>query len=127
MMSKVITASLDQDSATSGIQEAIDALGERGGSVRIPAGKWRLRQSIVLRSGVSLIGDGPATELTIAAPRCTKIPDSRCTQRFPQHLLAGASALRSRRWRRVDRPSSPMVGWNPRAGEVGKGQPRSLE
>ena len=69
MMSEVIMASLDQDSATSGIQEAIDALGERGGSVRIPAGKWRLRQSIVLRSGVSLIGDGSATELTIAAPR----------------------------------------------------------
>ena len=38
MMSEVIMASLDQDSATSGIQEAIDALGERGGSVRIPAG-----------------------------------------------------------------------------------------
>ena len=69
MMSEVIRASLDQDSATSGIQEAIDALGERGGSVRIPAGKWLLRQSIVLRSGVSLIGDGSATELTIAAPR----------------------------------------------------------
>ncbi len=69
MMSEVIMASLDQDSATLGIQEAIDALGERGGSVRIPAGKWRLRQSIVLRSGVSLIGDGSATELTIAAPR----------------------------------------------------------
>lgn len=68
-MSEVIMASLDRDSATSGIQEAIDALGEQGGSVRIPAGKWRLRQSIVLRSGVSLIGDGSATELTIDAPR----------------------------------------------------------
>ena len=54
MMSEVIMASPDQDSATSGIQEAIDALGERSGSVRIPAGKWRLRQSIVLRIGIAV-------------------------------------------------------------------------
>ena len=45
-MSEVILASFNRDSATSGIQEAIDALGERGGSVRIPTGKWRLRQSM---------------------------------------------------------------------------------
>ncbi len=107
-------ASLDQDSATSGIQEAIDALGERGGSVRIPAGKWRLRQSIVLRSGVSLIGDGSATELTIAAPRALfLIRDARkgsrsvhLRGRVPfaagdgvEHVIVG-NILRSNSWKK---------------------------
>jgi parallel beta-helix repeat protein len=67
-MNEAITAAFNPHSATSGIQEAIDALGQRGGRVRIPAGDWRLRQSVVLPSRVSLVGDGPATELTIAAP-----------------------------------------------------------
>lgn len=64
-MSEVIAATFDPDSATSGIQEAIDALGERGGRVRIPAGEWRLRRSVVLPAKVSLVGDGPATTLDI--------------------------------------------------------------
>lgn len=67
-MSKMIIVAFDSHSATSGIQEAIDALGEWGGCVRVPAGEWRLRRSVVLRSRVSLVGDGPATELIIAAP-----------------------------------------------------------
>ena len=69
----MITAAFDPDSNTSGIQEAIDALGEQGGRVRVPAGEWRLRRSIVLPSRVSLVGDGPATELTIAAPRALSL------------------------------------------------------
>ena len=57
-MDNMITATLDPNSASSGIQEAIDALGERGGRVRIPAGEWRLRRSIMLPDRVSLVGDG---------------------------------------------------------------------
>lgn len=33
-------------SPTSGIQEAIDSLQEKGGRVRIPAGRWHLSRSI---------------------------------------------------------------------------------
>jgi hypothetical protein len=65
---KMIVAAFDSASPTSGIQEAIDALGEQGGSVRVPAGQWRLRRSVVLPSRVSLSGDGPATELMIGVP-----------------------------------------------------------
>lgn len=70
---EAITAAFDPDSPTSGIQEAIDALGERGGCVRIPAGEWRLRRSVVLRSKVSLVGDGPASTLTINPPKALRL------------------------------------------------------
>lgn len=66
--SQSVTATFDPDSATSGIQEAIDSLGEAGGHVRIPAGCWPLRRSVVLRSRLNLVGDGPATQLTVARP-----------------------------------------------------------
>lgn len=56
-----------KDSATSGIQEAIDALPKTGGIVRLPTGMYRLRRSIELRSHVTLRGEGPATVLTRAA------------------------------------------------------------
>lgn len=46
------------ESPTSGIQEAIDALGADGGIVTIPAGEYALRQSIRVRSGVTLRGSG---------------------------------------------------------------------
>ena len=62
-------AIFDRKSPTSGIQAAIDALGDRGGQVRIPAREWRLRRALVLSNRVSLIGDGPATVLTIARPK----------------------------------------------------------
>ena len=73
-----INAVFDPASPTSGIQEAIDALGDRGGCVRIPAGEWPLRRSVVLASRVQLSGDGPATELTIVAPkRLSLVRDAR--------------------------------------------------
>ena len=68
-----INAAFAPTSPTSGIQEAIDALGERGGSVRIPAGEWPLRRSIVLSSQVQLAGDGPATRLTVAPPKILRL------------------------------------------------------
>lgn len=55
-------------SATAGIQEAIDALPERGGTVFIPAGRYVIHRSIRLRSGVTLRGEGAATVLTRRAP-----------------------------------------------------------
>jgi hypothetical protein len=51
------------ESPTSGIQEAIDALGSEGGSVTIAAGEYSLRQSIRLRDNVTLQGVGEATVL----------------------------------------------------------------
>ncbi len=45
-------------SPTGGIQEAIDALGPEGGVVTIPAGEYLLRQSIRVRSGITLQGAG---------------------------------------------------------------------
>ena len=52
------------DSATAGIQEAIDALPESGGTVVLPAGTFRLRRSVRLKSRVTLRGEGAATVLT---------------------------------------------------------------
>ena len=66
-------ATFDPASPTSGIQEAIDALGEGGGYVRIPAGEWPLRRSIVMSSRVQLTGDGPSTELTVAPPKILRL------------------------------------------------------
>jgi len=69
----IINAAFDPASPTSGIQEAIDALGKEGGSVRIPAGEWPLRQSIVMPSQVQLAGNGPATQLTVAPPKIVRL------------------------------------------------------
>lgn len=55
-------------SASAGIQEAIDALPESGGTVFIPAGRYVIRRSIRLRSSVTLCGEGAATVLTRRAP-----------------------------------------------------------
>jgi len=60
-------------SPTSGIQEAIDSLQEKGGRVRIPAGRWHLSRSIYVPSGVSLVGDGPATVLHISPLRVARL------------------------------------------------------
>lgn len=55
-------------SPTAGIQEAIDALPDAGGTVVIPAGRHLVRRSIQPRSGVTLRGEGAATVLTRRAP-----------------------------------------------------------
>jgi parallel beta-helix repeat protein len=51
------------DSPTAGIQEAVDALPPAGGMVTLPAGEYVLRQSIRLRSNVTLQGTGAGTLL----------------------------------------------------------------
>jgi len=73
-----INVAFDPTSPTSGIQEAIDALGEVGGSVQIPAGKWPLRQSIVMSSRVQLAGVGPATRLTVSSPKILRLARDAC-------------------------------------------------
>ncbi len=50
-------------SATSGIQEAVDALPSDGGLVAIPPGLFLLKQSVMLRNNVTLRGSGPSTIL----------------------------------------------------------------
>jgi parallel beta-helix repeat protein len=53
----------NRDSPTSGLQQAIDAAGPVGGLVLIPPGVYPLKQSLVVRSGITLRGAGPATVL----------------------------------------------------------------
>lgn len=53
----------DKESFTGGIQEAIDALPESGGTVIVPVGTFMLRRSIQPRSGVTIRGQGNATVL----------------------------------------------------------------
>jgi len=59
----------DPKSKTSGIQAAIDALPKAGGQVYLPAGQYKLKNSVRVPSGVRLIGEGAATVLCVAPPR----------------------------------------------------------
>lgn len=52
------------ESTTCGIQESINALGDQGGVVILPAGRHVLHRAIELRPRVTLRGQGPATILT---------------------------------------------------------------
>ena len=61
------------NSPTSGIQEAIDALGENGGVVTIPPGEYLLRSSIRVRSNVTLQGTGEETVLRKVAQVGSKL------------------------------------------------------
>lgn len=56
----------DPQSATQGIQEAIDSLPPEGGIVELAAQTYELRQGLELRSGVTLRGQGNATVLARA-------------------------------------------------------------
>lgn len=66
--SVVVNSSAYPGSPTAGIQEAIDSLPEAGGAVYLPHGAYLIRRSIVLRSGVTLRGEGIATALVRPAP-----------------------------------------------------------
>lgn len=49
------------------IQAAVDSFGDRGGTVRVPAGVYRIGSAVVIRhSGISILGDGPRSELKLA-------------------------------------------------------------
>jgi len=57
---------------TSGLQEAIDAAPPEGGVVQVPPGEYLLRQSVRLRSRVTLQGAGPSTRLVLAGETATE-------------------------------------------------------
>jgi parallel beta-helix repeat protein len=69
MTTITVTGTSATSSPTSGIQEAIDALGDGGGLVHLPTGEYPLRQSIRLKSRVTLRGEGGATILQLPSPR----------------------------------------------------------
>jgi hypothetical protein len=83
-----------RDSTTAGIQEAVDALPASGGVVYLPAGRYALRRSVELRSGVRLAGSGPATVLT--RPPLVTAPLARAS-----HGAGRSVVLRSARGIRV--------------------------
>ena len=60
---RTVAAQPNPASPTGGIQEAIDSLGPSGGAVTIPAGDYLLRQSIRVRSNLTLQGAGEKTVL----------------------------------------------------------------
>jgi parallel beta-helix repeat protein len=51
------------DSPTSGIQEAIDAMPDEGGTAFLPTGRYLLRRSIVPRTNTTIRGEGEGTVL----------------------------------------------------------------
>jgi hypothetical protein len=59
-------------SHTGGIQEAVDALGPEGGTVKVPAGVYEIDRSIVLPSGVRLKGEGEQTVIARRYP-CVQV------------------------------------------------------
>jgi len=60
-----------QVSPTSGLQEAVDALGPAGGVLNVPAGEYLLRRPLLLPSRVTIRGEGAATILRLPEPRVT--------------------------------------------------------
>src|SRR4029079_12882501 len=58
-----ISVEPNADSPTAGIQEAIESLGPQGGLVKLGPGEYLLRQSIRVRSNLTMEGAGEATVL----------------------------------------------------------------
>jgi len=56
------------ESATEGIQETIDQLPDGGGVVELEAKTYELRAPIMMRTGVTLRGQGASTVLTVVEP-----------------------------------------------------------
>ncbi len=59
---------LDPAKPDHGLQAAIDSLPPTGGAVLLPKGEFVLRQSLFLREGVALRGQGPETKLALPSP-----------------------------------------------------------
>jgi len=92
---------LDAASPSFGIQEAIDALGEQGGEVVLPAGRIVLRRSIMMRDNVTLRGQGPDKTVLTTASRDTWLPiqsigadsNTLVLESVPSSLTAGVSVF----------------------------------
>jgi hypothetical protein len=63
----------DPDAPDCGFQKALDAAGKTGGTVRLPAGTYRLARSLVVPSGVTLCGEGIATRLVVIEDRTSAV------------------------------------------------------
>ena len=61
------------DSPTAGIQEAVDALPAGGGIVYIAPGVYEIRRAVVLRSGVTVRGEGDQS-VVVRKSACVQIP-----------------------------------------------------
>src|SRR5262245_41077749 len=61
--SRTTTIQPSTESPTAGIQEAIDSLGPDGGTVKLAPGRFLLRQSIRVRSNLTLLGAAAETVL----------------------------------------------------------------
>jgi hypothetical protein len=80
-----------------GLQRLIDALGEDGGEIRLPTGRFELRRSIMLRSKVRIRGVSPTeTILTLrnlerTMPFVTVAPNQLRVDVVPENLRIGAT------------------------------------
>ncbi len=79
---------VNPDSPTLGLQDAIDALPEDGGTVLVPEGIWALRRGLTVPSHVTLRGSGPKTVLTRTAHVASRLLQ---TARAGDQLLQVAS------------------------------------
>jgi len=72
---RVIDASryVDPSDSTGGLQKAIDALGPSGGTVNIGPGRYVLRRSLQLYTGVTLRGESGQAVLTIPKPEGSRL------------------------------------------------------
>ena len=92
-----------------GIQAVIDSLGEKGGEVRLPAGRFELMRSLMLPSNVRLTGQGAGKTVLAGKPvnswiRVTAIDGNRLT------LESGCARVKVGTtvfcW-----PKRPQTGW----------------
>jgi len=83
---RVIDASkyVDPNAPDAGLQRAIDAV-PKGGILLLPAGRYVLRRSLILKSDMTLSGVGPETVLTVpAALPCTTLAEDAGPRPFPE-------------------------------------------
>lgn len=102
---------------TSGIQEAINALPESGGTVLIPGGTHKIYQRVSLKSNVRIIGEGTATVLT--RDRIFSMPLTRsCRKGDTKIYISRPDKLKP--GREVCVRSEEEYGWNSSHGIVRK-------
>jgi hypothetical protein len=100
---------IDRQRPDCGIQTAIDSLGDDGGEVILPAGRFELLRSLMLTSHVRLTGQGPGKTILAGKPlntwvRVLAIDGNRLTlEEVPAALTMGTTIFC---W-----PKRPQTGW----------------
>ncbi len=97
------------DSMTSGIQEAVDALPDSGGTVLIPTGTHKIHHRITLKPNIRVTGEGPSTVITRTPIFSTPLIKSfkvRSDKAFP------ADVSRLKVGHEVCIRSEDVYGWN---------------